>query len=153
MRIAEPCMAYARYVARRLRKIDQAELWASEGREPFIACMQAFRFSDDCITIVGDDERVVGLAGVNGHWIWMLGTDVLTATESHRRQLARGGRRWINALVQHTLETEGHVLLHNYVHAKHLDSIRWLESLGFTVHPPEPHGPSLQLFRYFCLRK
>jgi hypothetical protein len=153
VRIAEPCRAYAAYVARNLRKSDRDELWASEGREPFIATMNAFRFSDDCITIVGDDERVVGLAGVNGHYIWMLGTDGLTATESHRRQLARGARRWIDAMVQRRLEARGQVLLHNWVHAKNIDSIRWLESLGFTVHQPEPHGPSLQLFRYFCLRK
>jgi hypothetical protein len=153
MRIEEPCRAYAAYVARRLRKIDKDELWASEGREPFIACMEAFRHSDDCITIVGDDERVVGLAGVNGHYIWMLGTDRLTATASHRRQLARGAKAWIDAMVQKRLEERGQVLLHNWVHAKNIDSIRWLESLGFTVHPPEPHGPSLQLFRYFCLRK
>ena len=153
MRITEPCSAYARYVAKNLRAADQVELWASEGRKPFDACMEAFRFSEDCIAIVGDDERVVGLAGVNGHCIWMLGTDGLTATESHRRQLARGGRRWVDALVQHRLETEGQVLLHNWVYAKNIDSIRWLESLGFTVHQPQPHGPGLQLFRYFCLRK
>jgi hypothetical protein len=153
VRIEEPCRSYARYVARNLRKIDQAELWASEGREPFAACMDAFRHSDECITIVGDDEQVVGLAGVNGHYIWMLGTDALTATESHRRQLARGARQWIDALVQERLEMEGRVLLHNWVHAKNIDSIRWLESLGFTVHQPEPHGPSCQLFCYFCLRK
>lgn len=153
MRIVEPCRAYARYVARNLRKADQAELWASEGRSPFDACMEAFQLSDDCIAIAGDDEQVVGLAGVNGHYIWMLGTDRLTATESHRRQLARGARRWIDAMVQSRLEARGQVLLHNWVHAKNIDSIRWLESLGFTVHQPEPHGPSLQLFRYFCLRK
>lgn len=152
MRTAEPDRAYARFVARNLRQADQLELWASEGRRPFDACMDAFRFSDECIAIVGDDNRVVGLAGVNGHYIWMLGTNRLTSTESHRRQLARGARRWIDSLVQRRMETEGRVLLHNWVHAKNIESIRWLESLGFTVHQPEPHGPSLQLFRYFCLR-
>lgn len=152
MRIEEPCRAYARYVARNLRASDQAELWASEGREPFDGCMEAFRLSDECIAIIGDDERVVGLAGVNGHVIWMLGTSGLTATESHRRQLARGAKEWVSALVQDRLQKHGHVLLHNWVHAKNIDSIRWLKSLGFTVHEPEPHGPSLQLFCYFCMR-
>lgn len=146
-------MAYARYVARNLRASDRDELQASEGRDPFTACMEAFRHSEDCIAIVGDDERVAGLAGVSGHYIWMLGTNQLTRTESHRRQLARGAKVWINAMVQRRLEERGQVLLHNWVHAKNIDSIRWLRSLGFTVHPPEPHGPSLQLFRYFCLRK
>jgi hypothetical protein len=152
MRIAEPMRSEARFVARNLRLSDQQELMAAEGRDPFDACMDAFRVSDECIAIVGDDERVVGLAGVNGHYIWMLGTDELTSTESHRRQLAAGARRWINAVVQDIRASKGQVLLHNWVHAKNIDSIRWLKSLGFTVHEPEPHGPSLQLFCYFSMR-
>ena len=152
MRIAEPMRSEARFVARNLRLSDQQELMAAEGRDPFGACMDAFRDSETCIAIVGDDERPVGLAGVNGHYIWMLGTDELTATESHRRQLARGAKGWITSVVQERLASEGQVLLHNWVHAKNIDSIRWLKSLGFTVHEPEPHGPSLQLFCYFCMR-
>lgn len=153
MRIIDtPMLAEALYVARHLRQIDQQELWASEGRTPLYACMEACRHADICIGIAGDDEQMVGLAGVNGHVIWMLGTEGLTATESHRRQLARGAKAWIASVVQEKLQERGQVLLHNWVHAKNIDSIRWLETLGFTVHPPEPHGPSLQLFRYFCMR-
>lgn len=152
MRIVEPTKDNALFVAHNLRQSDRLELMASEGRDPFDACMDAFRDSDTCIAIVGDDERVVGLAGVNGHYIWMLGTDELTATESHRRQLAIGARRWIDAVVQDIRASKGQVLLHNWVHAKNIDSIRWLKSLGFTVYEPEPHGPSLQLFCYFCMR-
>ena len=64
MRIIDtPMRAEALYVARNLREIDQRELWASEGRTPFYACMEAFRHSDICIGIAGDDERMVGLAG------------------------------------------------------------------------------------------
>lgn len=150
--IDTPTRAEALYVARNLREIDQRELWASEGREPFIATMDAFRHADACIGIAGDDERMVGVAGVNGHVIWMLGTKGLTATQSHRRQLARGAKLWIASVVQERLQQRGQVLLHNWVHAKNIDSIRWLKSLGFAVHPPEPHGPSLQLFHYFCMR-
>lgn len=153
MRIIDaPMRAEAVYVARNLREIDQRELWASEGREPFIATMDAFRHADTCIAIAGDDERLVGLAGVNGHVIWMLGTKGLTATRSHRRQLACGAKLWIASVVQERVQQRGQVLLHNWAHAKNIDSIRWLQSLGFTVHPPEPHGPSLQLFHYFCMR-
>lgn len=152
MRIAEPAKANALFVAHNLRQSDRQELMAAEGRDPFDACMDAFRDSETCIAILGDGGWTVGLAGVNGHYIWMLGTDELTATESHRRQLAIGAKRWIDAVVQEIRESRGQVLLHNWVHAKNIDSIRWLKSLGFAVHEPEPHGPSLQLFCYFCMR-
>jgi len=151
MRIVRPSGAFARAVARNLRQADRFELQAAEGRHPQIACMDAFCHSDVVIGIEGDDGQPCGLAGVNGHFVWMLGTDALTATESHRRQLARGARAWINSLVQERLQSGG-ALLHNWVCARNLESVRWLQSLGFEVFPPEPHGPSCNLFHYFRLK-
>lgn len=139
-------------VARNLRAADRFELQATEGRHPQIACISAFVESDVAIGIEGDDGQPCGLAGVNGHFIWMLGTDALTGTPSHRRQLARGARGWIDSLVHDRMQSSGVVLLHNWVCAKNLESVRWLKSLGFEVFPPEPHGPSCQLFHYFRLK-
>jgi hypothetical protein len=31
--------------------------------------------------------------------------------------------------------------------------MKWLRSLGFTIHPAEPYGPFSQLFCYFERRK
>lgn len=136
-------------VARNLRASDCAEVFAAERRSGYEGAMAAWRDSDICCVIEGDDGEPVGLCGVNGHYIWMLGTDELTATASHRRQLARGAKRWITAVVQHKLETTGQCLLHNWVCARNLESVRWLQSLGFTVDHPEPFGHSLQLFHHF----
>jgi hypothetical protein len=151
MRITKPTWDDAVFVAANLRTIDRYELQAAEGRHPQIACMEAYSKSDMVIGIEGDDGQPCGLAGVNGHYIWMLGTEALTATASHRRQLARGAREWINAVVQERLQS-GAVLLHNWVCARNLESVRWLKSLGFEVFTPEPHGPSCQLFHYFRLK-
>jgi hypothetical protein len=151
MRIVEPTPRFAVLVALNLRGADKFELQAAEGRHPRIACIDAFDSSDVAIGIEGDDGEPCGLAGVNGHFIWMLGTDALTATASHRRQLARGARAWIDSLVQERLQGGG-VLLHNWACARNLESVRWLKSLGFEVFPPEPYGPSCQLFHYFRLK-
>lgn len=151
MRIVTPDLDHAVFVARNLRAADKFELQAAEGRHPQIACIAAFVESDEVIGIEGDDGQPCGLAGVNGHFIWMLGTDGLTGSPSHRRQLARGAREWIDSVVQSRLQS-GAVLLHNWVCARNLESVRWLKSLGFEVFPPEPHGPSCQLFHYFRLK-
>ena len=149
MRFAEPTEDRAEHVAQNLRFSDCMEVLAAEGRSGYVGAMAAWRESGICQAIEGDHGNPVGLCGVNGDVIWMLGTDELTATPSHRRQLARGARRWIAAVVEHKLKADGQCLLHNWVCARNLESIRWLESLGFTVNQPEPIGHSLQLFRHF----
>lgn len=152
MRTGFPTAARAERVARNLRASDCAEVFAAERRSGYEGAMAAWRDSSLCWAIIGDQGEAVGLCGVNGHYVWMLGTDELTATASHRRQLARGAKRWIAAVVQHKIETTGQCLLHNWVCAKNVESVRWLQSLGFDVSHPEPVGHSLQLFHYFCMR-
>jgi hypothetical protein len=149
MRFIEATEERAEFVAQRLRFSDCMEVLAAEGRSGYEGAMAAWRDSGIKEAIEGDQGDPVGLCGVNGNYIWMLGTDDLTSTESHRRQLVRGARRWISAVVEQKLRTEGQCLLCNWVCARNLESVRWLQSLGFTVDRPEPIGHSLQLFRYF----
>ena len=42
--------------------------------------------------------------------------------------------------------------LFNQVYAKNIESIRWLQYLGFTVERPRPIGPSAALFCDFWRR-
>ncbi len=149
MRMCAPHRELVERVAQNLRASDCAEVFAAERRSGYEGAIAAWRDSDICQAIIGDQGEAVGLCGVNGHYIWMLGTDELTATASHRLQLARGARRWIAAVVQHKLETTGQCLLHNWVCARNLESVRWLKSLGFEMSQPEPFGHSLQLFHHF----
>lgn len=98
--------------------------------------------------IEGDDGQIVGVCGVcrdgPAGEIWMLGTDGLMATPSHRRQFVRLSQQWINELL---LDWR---VLHNWVFAANRKSVAWLRFLDFTVYPAQPHGPYAQLFRYFC---
>jgi hypothetical protein len=76
--------------------------------------------------------------------IWLLGTEELLATRSHRQQFLRGAKQWIDGLLD-----DGAGPLHNWVFAANRDSVRWLKSLGFKFWPAAPYGPCAQLFRYF----
>lgn len=143
MRWAEPTPGRLERIAAALREQDRIEVMASDGLTPSEAVLSSWRCSDVCRCILGDDGQEVGVCGVNGETIWLLGTAGLTSTRSHRIQLVRRGRRWVDEL----LETRPR--LGNWVFAANVESVRWLRSLGFTVHPPIPYGPSARLFSYF----
>lgn len=60
---------------------------------------------------------------------WLVGTDVLTR---YPGVLQREARRYIAAM----LEAYPHLM--NVVHAENRTAVRWLQRLGFTVHPARP---------------
>ncbi len=130
---------HARAVAAGLRMSDAHELMMAGHDEPEIEVMLCYFRTPGARAILGDEDEPVGLFGVEGGIIWMLGTDGLTGTESHRRQLVRGGRRWIQEL------RESKVQAKNWSFAS-LANIRWLQSLGLKVSDPRPHGPYDMLF-------
>lgn len=132
------------HVATHLRQSDAWEVFCSHGLQPVDAVMQSWRSSPDCRSIVGDDGSPVGIAGVStGGVIWLLATDGLLATASHRRQFIRGAREWVDGLLR-----DGAGPLHNWVMASNHTTVQWLRSLGFDVEPPRPMGPRLELFSY-----
>jgi hypothetical protein len=147
MRWVEPTRDRVEYVAQRLRKSDQDEVFNSDGITGEQAVWESWAESDLCRCIEGDDGTPVAICGVNKGVIWLLGTDELFASTSHVRQFIKGGKPWINGLV------DDWGCLHNWVYGKNTQSMKWLRSLGFTIHPAEPYGPFSQLFCYFERRK
>lgn len=137
--------AHARAVAAALRPSDVRELRMAGFKDPEMECIMSFLHTPGAMAILGDSDEPVGLFGLGGGIIWMLGTEGLTATPSHRRQLARGAREWVAQL------QDSGVKACNWAFAANTTGIRWLQSLGFRVHPPEPHGPYKMLFSYFEL--
>jgi hypothetical protein len=127
-----------------LREQDREEVKLSHGLDGLEAVLDSYLYSDICRGIEGDDGTVVGLTGLCGDRIWLLGTEGLTATKSHRWQLCAHGREWVEYCLRHVGAPIG-----NYVYAKNLRSIKWLRSLGFTVLPPAPLGPGCSLFCEF----
>jgi hypothetical protein len=133
------------HIATHLRREDADEVFWSDGKQPEEAVYESWKNSPDCRCIEGDEGSPVGVCGVApGGVIWLLGTEELLATASHRRQFIRGARQWVDGLLE-----EGAGPLHNWVLAKNRRSVRWLKSLGFELWPAEPYGPCAQLFRYF----
>lgn len=147
MNWADPTRDRVEYVAQRLRKSDQDEVFNSHAISGQQAVYESWAESDVCRCIEGDGGTPVAICGVNDGLIWLLGTDELFATSSHVRQFIRGGKLWVNDLVNDW------GCLHNWVYSKNRTSMRWLKSLGFTIHPAEPIGPFAQLFCYFERRK
>ena len=131
-------------IARQLRYQDRLEVLYSHGVTGEEAVNESWKNSTICRCIDGDDGKAVGICGVNGSLIWLLATDELLATASHRRQFIRGGRQWVDELV-----ADGHQLLENWALASNLVTLRWLKHLGFTIDTAAPLGRSCQLFCHF----
>ena len=147
MKFCHPTDQEVAELARCLRASDRHEAKASHGLTAAEAVRISWGGSLARWGIEGDDGDLVGVCGVcpdaGAGEVWLLGTDALLATRSHRLQFVRSGRQWVDHLLGDWR------LLHNWVFATNRDSVAWLRFLGFTVHPAQPHGPYAQLFRYF----
>jgi len=145
MRWAHATSDVVEFIGDNLREADRREVWLSDRLGPLEAVRQSWQASLDheCHAVI-DDGVPVALCGVSkGGVIWLLCTDGLLATAANRRQFIREGKAWVNRCLQR------YGPLSNWVFAKNMGSIRWLKSLGFTVYPPAPFGPSCALFCMF----
>jgi hypothetical protein len=145
MKWAPPDECRVRHVAGHLRRQDAVEVFCSHGMQPAEAVIESWKNSPDCRCIEGDDGEPVGVCGVaRGGVIWLLATDGLLATPSHRRQFIKGAKQWVDGLI-----ADGAGPLHNWALAKNTRTLRWLRSLGFCLAAPAPMGPCGELFCYF----
>lgn len=64
----------------------------------------------------------------------------------HPRFFLEGSRKFINLL------REQYSVLEGYADVDHVKSIKWLRRLGFTIHAPQPFGPSGFPFHHFEMR-
>lgn len=137
--------ADAEFIAFNLRPSDRAEVEASAKQSPQEALVRSFEASRECFVAVADGDPVaifgVGLVG-DVAVPWMLGTPVMRRypVEVLRRAKAYV-RRWLAE----------HRVLVNFVDARNKTSIRFLTRLGFTILPPQPHGPYGMPFHFFYM--
>jgi hypothetical protein len=147
MRFVEINETRAGFVAKHLRQSDRDEVLYSHGETPWEAVRDSWLASAESYCIEGDSGRPVGLCGVTpaeeGGLIWLLGTDEMLSTLSHRKQFLAHGQAWVDGCVVNWGS------LHNWVYNKNQASMRWLKTLGFVIHPARPMGPYSQLFCYF----
>ena len=139
---AEPGDMYV--IGENLREQDKNEVLFSHGLSPVEACLRSYRDSQVIQAIEGDEGDPVGITGLTQNYIWLLGTDKLTATKNHRWQLCIHGREW----VEYCIDRAGG-MIENYVYSENKESIRWLKHLGFNIGEPEPYGVAEKMFCHF----
>lgn len=140
--------AHARELAPRVRAADAAEIWASNHARPLDALLASLVSRD---TLAGlADGRVMCMFGAKRTTVlsttaspWLLGANELP---EHARAFLRMNREYIRHL-QDEYDT-----LVNFVDARNVVALRWIQWLGFKIEPPVPYGPEMLPFCRFTMR-
>lgn len=135
-------------LAANLRERDADEIAAASGRDPLVSIQlsvaasvwsRAFYYDGELMCIAGlalfHDGRLAAP--------WALSTSML---DTRPKAFVKHSR----SLVRDMLATHPH--LYNFVDARNTKSIRWLRSVGFTIHPAIAYGVSGLPFHPFEMR-
>jgi hypothetical protein len=140
---------HAAELALNIRQADADEVWAAAGRKPLEAVEAIMRVSRDPMVALADG-RVAAFYGVEMDHVfspvavpWLLSTDLMG---QHWAAAARLSRKWVQ------YQRQRYDLLFNYVDVRHIDAIKWLIWLGFSLSEPAPYGPFKMPFRRFEIR-
>lgn len=136
-------------IASRARHADRLELWASARQTPAQALLAGMAEGDAYTGLIdGEPACMFGIVRANllgGFGVpWLVGTDCV---ERNARAFLRESRPVFDAL------RTGYHVLANHVDERNTAAHRWLRWLGFTLLPPEPHGPDGLPFRPFYWRR
>jgi hypothetical protein len=134
-----------------MRPADVAECRALS-LTPLEAVEGSWRSSDFCTSLLIDGElaAIAGLVLEQGSALgtrvaqtWLLTTAVV---EERPMEFHRAAKEWLR---QASAQAD---VLWNYVDARYVQALRWLESLGFTIYPARPTGP-LDMPFYLVVRE
>lgn len=117
-------------LAYNLRQADAEEIKASTGNTPLASLISGYIESDECFSVV-EGTKVVAMFGVGPllpsmGGVWLLMSDELLKSKYRRRFLMESKR----------IVAEFHSrydILINFVDARNLAALRWLEWLGFNT--------------------
>ena len=136
-------------VARLMRPADRDEAWACTLTTPAEAIYASLAASQ--LTWSGMVENIpifisgVAASPVGNHGVpWMLGTPEI---EDHAVSFLRISRPLLDQMLGRF------PCLSNRVDARNRTSIRWLQWLGFHIHPAKPYGPFNLPFHPFVMRR
>lgn len=145
MEIVPALPAHVRSIAKRMRKADVDEVFASSGKSPVQALTFSLRKSAHAWTWIvdGRPEAMAGVVDLNvltgAASPWLLGTDVI---EEHPVWFLRQSASWRSQLLARYASLTG------YVDDRHRVSISWLGWLGFRFSDPVAYrGHSFRLFQ------
>jgi hypothetical protein len=125
-----------KYLAPNLREEDKAEVWASHGFDPLSALRFSFLASEECNTIIGDKQDIIGMFGVTKHTEtigvpWLLMSDEIY-NRSVARQFVPESKRWVKEI------NNRYPILVNFIDVDNTRAIKWLRLIGFTFIRLDP---------------
>lgn len=129
--------AHVASVASRMRECDRREIWAASHSRPRASLQRGVACSSLTLTglVEGRPVCILGVAPVS--LLTGVGTPWMLATSGLERA-ARPMLRLSLPIVE--AMNERFPTLVNYVDARNMKTIRWLDWLGFHVEPAAPHG-------------
>lgn len=141
--------AHGAQLASEIRPEDAAEMMASHGLEPLAGIQMALRTSRSANAILDGDTvlAIFGVTYVEGEpaaCAWLLATNAV-------KRLPIAFMRVLAREVALLSKTWGHLV--NMVWAQNKRALRLVQSLGFEVMVPVPHGVSGLLFHPILLRR
>lgn len=129
--------AHVASVASRMRACDRREIWASSRSAPLASLRRGVSSSVMTYTGLVEGRPVCILGVAPASLLSGVGTPWMLATAGLERA-ARPMLRLSLPIVEVMNET--FPVLVNFVDARNVKTVRWLEWLGFTVDPAAPHG-------------
>lgn len=121
----------------RVRKADIDEFYASSGQTPEKVLHNGFARSPEVMAgrVNGDLVCIFGVSPLglySGKWApWLVASPSMYR---HRKQFIQHSRPVLDAMLKR------YNPLQNWVDARNKAAIRWLDWLGFTIHPAKPFG-------------
>jgi len=141
-------MSDAGRIAERMRSWDRYECLLF-GHDPDTYLHGMVRMGGTLVLVL-DDDTPIAIGSVTPSGIapeigiaWILGTNEIS---SNPRQFLRATRHWLDTF------TAGYAEVRNVIPAKRVNSIRWLQSMGFDFGPAFLHY-SNEVMREFSYRR
>lgn len=148
--VRRACREDIAVIAHNVRQPDREELWAAGHLEPYKAIELSFMVSRDTSFTGMAGGKPVCMFGVKKPSLlnsvavpWMIASEDL---EFHSREFLRRSRDLVKALSR----TFPH--MENYVDARNVVAVRWLQWVGFSVYYPKEYGLDKMPFHRFEMR-
>ena len=139
-----------RHLATNLREADFDEVFASTGESPHFAIQEGWEWSIRKWIMLNKHDRAVAVLGVRPQSMfsdigipWLLGTEGLNKIKRFFMEASK-------PIIVEMLKD--YKALINYVDARYIKAVRWLNWCGFEIEDAEPFGAQQLPFHKFSMR-
>ena len=119
-----------------IRDTDKREIWASHGLTPLAGLQLSFLVSEECNSVVNDNQDIIGMFGVTNNGTvgvpWLLMSEASEGL-SFNREFVTQNKQWVTEVQKR------YQVLTNFVSQENKRAIKWLKILGFTFISLKPN--------------